>query len=38
MTELQMTEREDCKRYYLSLTEIQDSKQSLHMSFTKNDL
>ena len=37
MTELQMTEREDCKRYYLSLTEIQDCNHYLHMSLTEND-
>ena len=32
-----MTERKDCKRYYLSLTQIQDGKHYLHMSLTKND-
>ena len=38
MTEFKMTEREDSKHYYLSLTEIQDCKNNLHLNLTKNDL
>ena len=32
MTEFKMTEREDCKRYFTSLTKNQDCK---HMSLTE---
>ena len=38
MTEFKMSKRENCKRYYLILTQIQDCKHYLHMSLTENDL